>query len=94
MVPMWSRASRFSNPYAFFALDVLYALMFLITAIAIGVWNGKGISEGAKEAKKDASCDTFKYGSASKCSLSKATVGLSVVVLYVYPYVQSKWNRT
>ncbi|KAF2647178.1 hypothetical protein K491DRAFT_723649 [Lophiostoma macrostomum CBS 122681] len=84
MVPMWSRASRFANAYAFFAIDVVYALCWIISAITVGVWNGKGIRDGAKEQKKNASCDTFKYGSATKCSLSKATVGLAVVVFFLF----------
>jgi hypothetical protein len=92
---MWSRAARFANAYAFFAIDVVYALMWIISAIAVGVWNGKGIREGAKEQKKDESCDTFKFGSASKCGLSKAVVGLAVVVLYVpFPSALSSISQT
>lgn len=53
----------------------------------MALWNSSGIKEGAKDKKipDDArNCTTFKWGSESKCNVSKASVGVGVVVLYVY----------
>lgn len=84
MVPMWSRASRFSNPYAFVSLDALYTILWFAAFIAIAVWNSTGIKEGAKDKKlgeNDGNCTTFKFGPEDKCNLSRATVGFGVVIL-------------
>ena len=84
MVPMWSRAQRFANAYAFLAVDALYTILWFAAFVAVSVWNGHGIVEGAKEKKipdNERNCTTFKYGSESKCNVSKATVGIGAVVL-------------
>lgn len=84
MVPMWSRCARFANAYAFLALDALYTILWFAAFISIAVWNSKGIKEGEKEKKikeGDGNCTTFKYGPEIKCNLSRATVGMGVVVL-------------
>ncbi|KAF2868296.1 hypothetical protein BDV95DRAFT_642912 [Massariosphaeria phaeospora] len=88
MVPMWSRAARFANAYAFLALDALYTVLWFAAFIAVAMWNSKGIREGAKDKKLDANdgnCTTFKFGNESKCSVSRATVGFGAVVLYLTP---------
>ncbi|KAF2181695.1 hypothetical protein K469DRAFT_713298 [Zopfia rhizophila CBS 207.26] len=83
MVPMWSRAIRFANAYAFVALDGLYTLLWFAAFIAIAMWNSKGIEEGAKDKKineNDGNCTTFKFGPEEKCKLSRATFGFAVVI--------------
>jgi hypothetical protein len=84
MVPMWSRAARFANAYAFLSLDAIYTILWFSAFISIAMWNSKGVKEGAKERKlseSDANCTTFKYGPEEKCKLSRATVGMGAVVL-------------
>ena len=86
MVPMWSRAARFVNAYAFLAVDALFTILWFAAFIAVALWNSYGIREGAKEKKvsdNDRNCTTFKYGSESKCKVSKATVGIGAMILYV-----------
>jgi hypothetical protein len=93
MTAMWSRTVRFANAYAFFAVDALYAVLWFSAFISVAVWNSKGISEGEDEAAKKAKdgkdpptgCAAFAYGEEAKCTLSKATVGFGVVILYVTP---------
>lgn len=84
MVPMWSRAARFANAYAFLTLDALYTVLWFAAFISIAMWNSQGIKEGEKEKKikeGDGNCTTFKYGPETKCKLSRATVGMGAVVL-------------
>lgn len=84
MVPMWSRASRFANAYAFLAVDAVYMILWFAAFVAVAIWNSHGIKQGAKEKKvadDDRSCATFAYGSESKCTVSKAAVGMGVLIL-------------
>ncbi|KAG9776885.1 hypothetical protein KCU88_g4712, partial [Aureobasidium melanogenum] len=83
MVPMWSRARRFANVYAYATLDGLSVILWLSAwaAVASYVASGKG-----KGDKKDASgCDNFKYGSPGRCKLSEAIIvfGVFEMVLFV-----------
>lgn len=86
MVPMWSRAWRFANVYAYAALDVLFTILWLAAAIAVGVWQADGVSKGAGKDGKDSGdgCDNFAYGSSSKCSTAKASVGFGVIVFLLF----------
>jgi hypothetical protein len=84
MVPMWTRAKRFANAYAFLSLDALYTIFWFAAFVAIAMWNAKGIKEGAKDKKipdGEGNCTTFKWGPEDKCKLSRATVGMGAVVL-------------
>lgn len=86
MVPMWTRAVRFANAYAFLAVDALYTIFWFSAFIAIAMWNSRGIKDGAKDKKVpegEGNCTTFKWGSEAKCKLSRATFGFGVVVWYV-----------
>ncbi len=77
MVPLWSRARRFSNVYAFASVDGLSVILWLSAwaAVASYVTSGKG-----KGDKKDASgCDNFKYGSPGRCKLSEAIIVFGVI---------------
>jgi hypothetical protein len=85
---MWSRAARFANAYAFLAVDALYTVLWFAAFIAVALWNSSGIKQGAKERNipdNERNCTTFKWGSESKCNVSKASVGVGVVILYVLP---------
>ncbi|KAF2263864.1 hypothetical protein CC78DRAFT_261531 [Lojkania enalia] len=87
MVPMWSRASRFSNVYAFLSLDALYTVLWFAAFIAVAMWNSSSIRDGEKDRKikeGDGNCTTFRPGPESMCNLSKATVGLGVVVFIFF----------
>ncbi|KAF2798377.1 hypothetical protein K505DRAFT_267742 [Melanomma pulvis-pyrius CBS 109.77] len=87
MVPAWRRTRRFANAYAFLALDALYTLLWFAAFIAVAMWNSNGISGGAVDAgasEKDGNCTTFRFGSESKCKLSRATVGFGVVVFIFF----------
>lgn len=84
MVPMWSRAARFANAYAFLSIDAVYTVLWFAAFISIAMWNSKGLREGAKEENGDednGNCTTFKFGPEAKCKLSRATVGMGAVVL-------------
>lgn len=84
MTPMWSRAQRFANAYAFLAVDALYTIFWFAAFIAVAMWNSSGIIDGAKERKipdDQRNCTTFKWGSESKCKVSKSAVGIGVVIL-------------
>lgn len=87
MVPMWTRAIRFANAYAFVAVDVLYTIFWFSAFIAIAFWNSKGIRQGAIDKKIDknsGNCTTFAYGPEGKCKLSRATFGFGVVIWILF----------
>ncbi|KAF2738592.1 hypothetical protein EJ04DRAFT_509475 [Polyplosphaeria fusca] len=87
MVPMWSRASRFANAYAFLALDALYTIFWFAAFVSVAVWNTAGIRDGEKEKKikdGDGNCSTFAPGPEDMCTLSRATVGLGAVVFIFF----------
>lgn len=105
VVPMWSRAWRLNNVYAYAAIDLLFALLWFAASIAVAVWNANGIAKGkttssdsdetsksttkflfsrADTTKKDGTCNSFAYGSAVKCSVSKATVGFGIIVFLLF----------
>jgi len=82
MVPMWSRARRFANVYAYASLDGLSVVLWLSAwaAVASYVSTGKG-----KGDKKDASgCDNFKYGSPGRCELSEAIIVFGVLEMLLF----------
>lgn len=83
MTPMWNRALKFANAYAFVAADALYTIFWFSAFIAIAFYNSSGIKQGAKDRKldeRDGNCTTFKWGSESKCKLSRASFGIAVVI--------------
>jgi len=82
MVPMWSRAQRFSNVYAFATLDGLSAFLWLSAwaSMASYVASGKGKGDNHKKS----GCDNFKYGSPGRCELSTATTILGVIIMVLF----------
>lgn len=98
MVPMWSRAWRLNNVWAYASIDVLSALLWFAASVAVAVWNSRAIAKGKsttteentttkradESVKKDGTCESFAYGSATKCSISKATVGFGVIVFFMF----------
>ena len=91
MVPMWTRAWRFANVYAYAALDLLFTILWFAAAIAVGVWEAGGVKKGTNKQQgpqgKDSGsggCSTFAYGSAAKCETSKASVGFGVMIFLLF----------
>lgn len=66
-------------------IDTLFTILWFAASIAVATWNNAGIREGEKKdgEKKLKGCAAFAYGPESKCKLSKATVVMGVVILYV-----------
>ncbi|KAF2841598.1 hypothetical protein M501DRAFT_928620 [Patellaria atrata CBS 101060] len=87
MVPIYTRAAKFVNAYAFAAVDILYTIFWFSAFVAVATWNSAGIRQGARDAKideGDGNCTTFAYGEESKCNLSKTTVGFGVVIFIFF----------
>lgn len=82
MVPMWSRARRFSNVYAFATLDVFSVVLWLSAWAAVASYVVAGKGKGKND--KASGCDNFGSGSPGKCKLSEATVVLGVVVMLLF----------
>lgn len=82
MVPMWSRARKFANVYAFASLDALSVLLWLTAWAAVASYLDSGKGKGDK---KDAEgCDNFKYGSPGRCKLSGALVAFGVIQMLLF----------
>ncbi|EEH46552.2 uncharacterized protein PADG_02650 [Paracoccidioides brasiliensis Pb18] len=86
-VPMWPRTRRFGNAYAFAAIDVLFAVLWFASWVAVASYVGAGKKEGEKDKKnKDRNgCDAFAFGSPAKCRLSTGTavLGVGVCLLFI-----------
>lgn len=52
MVPMWTRAWRFANVYAYATIDILYAILWFAASIAVAVWNGQHVSSPSNNGKR------------------------------------------
>ncbi|KAK5458048.1 hypothetical protein LTS15_004127 [Exophiala xenobiotica] len=82
MVPMWSRARRFANIYAFACLDGLAVILWLSAWAVVASYVAAGKGKGDKE---DASgCDNFKYGSPGRCKLSETIIVFGVFEMLLF----------
>ena len=82
MVPMWSRARRFSNVYAFAILDGASILLWLTAwaSTASYVASGKGRGDDTKKT----GCENFKFGSPGRCKLSTGITVLGVFIMLAF----------
>ncbi|KMP03160.1 hypothetical protein CIHG_02519 [Coccidioides immitis H538.4] len=87
-VPIWPRARRFGNPYAFATVDGLYTFLWFTAWVAIATYVGSGKAAGSNDEdnKKDGKtgCDAFAYGSPAKCTLSTGTAVLGAFVFLLF----------
>ncbi|EMC97702.1 hypothetical protein BAUCODRAFT_51291, partial [Baudoinia panamericana UAMH 10762] len=88
MVPMWTRAWRFANMYAYAIVDLVCAILWFIAFIAVAAWNSSGVRKGdgdkGNSSEENGSCSHFAYGSKIKCLASKASVGFGVIVCLLF----------
>jgi translocation protein SEC72 len=82
MVPMWSRARRFSNVYAFATLDALSVVLWLSSWAAMASYVSEGKGKGENE--KATGCDNFKFGSPGRCKISEGIIILGVVIMSAF----------
>ncbi|EEP79472.1 conserved hypothetical protein [Uncinocarpus reesii 1704] len=87
-VPIWPRARRFGNPYAFASVDGFYAFLWFTAWIAIATYVGTGKAKGEDDEdnkkKGRTGCDAFAYGSPAKCTLSTGTAVLGAFVFLLF----------
>ncbi|KAI9374610.1 hypothetical protein BJX61DRAFT_532250 [Aspergillus egyptiacus] len=91
-VPMWPRARRFGNVYAFATVDCLFALLWFTAWVCLASYVAQGKSEGKEEGdqqdnqneEEKSGCDNWKYGSATKCKISTATTVLGVAIFVLF----------
>ncbi|OJJ48212.1 hypothetical protein ASPZODRAFT_150489 [Penicilliopsis zonata CBS 506.65] len=86
-VPMWPRARRFGNVYAFATIDCLFTIFWFSAWVAVADYVAEGKSKGKTDSKSG--CDAWSYGSASKCEISTATVILGVVIFLLF--IATSW---
>lgn len=82
MVPMWSRARRFSNVYAFATLDALSIVLWLTAWAAMASYVSEGKGKGDK--KDESGCDNFKLGSPGRCKISQGVIVIGVFVMLAF----------
>jgi translocation protein SEC72 len=82
MVPMWSRARRFSNVYAFAALDAFSVVLWLSAWAAMASYVGDGKGKGEND--KASGCDNFKFGSPARCKISQGIIILGVILMLTF----------
>ena len=82
MVPMWSRARRFANVYAFATLDVLSVILWLSAWAAVASYVSSGKGKGKNTGKSG--CDNFKYGSPGRCKLSETIIVFGVFEMLLF----------
>ncbi|KAL1962604.1 hypothetical protein VTN77DRAFT_9397 [Rasamsonia byssochlamydoides] len=83
-VPLFPRARRFGNVYAFATIDCIFVILWFSAWVGVASFVGEGKSKGEAEQKNSknpkSGCDAFAYGSAAKCEISEGTVILGVIV--------------
>ncbi|KAK4868107.1 hypothetical protein LT330_007305 [Penicillium expansum] len=57
-VPMWPRARRFGNVYAFACVDILYSILWLSAWICLASYVAQGKSKGSSSDSKTSSSDS------------------------------------
>jgi translocation protein SEC72 len=84
-VPLFPRARRFGNVYAFATVDGVFVILWFSAWVAVASYVAEGKSKGENSQPSDkpkkTGCDAFAYGDAAKCELSTATVILGVIIL-------------
>lgn len=78
MVPMWSRAQKFANVYAFAVLDGVSIILWLSAWASMASYVASGKGKGGDN--KKSGCDNFKYGSPGRCKLSTGVTILGVML--------------
>ncbi|KAK5116791.1 hypothetical protein LTR62_007465 [Meristemomyces frigidus] len=88
MVPMWSRAWRFANVYAYTSIDLVFFILWFAAFVGVAHWNssgGKGDSaQGHPVTTSTGACGHFAWGSMAKCQVSEATVGFGVIITLLF----------
>ncbi|EPS39653.1 hypothetical protein H072_6568 [Dactylellina haptotyla CBS 200.50] len=79
MTPRWPRTVKFSHPIAQTVLCFLSTILWFAGFVSLAVHNNNGINMG-----KDKNCATTVYGTPRICEISKAAVGLGVVVFLAF----------
>jgi translocation protein SEC72 len=82
MVPMWSRAQRFANIYAFAALDAASVVLWLSAWAAMASYVSEGKGKGEND--KASGCDNFKFGSPARCKISQGVIFLGVLLMLAF----------
>ncbi|KAF7716460.1 Uncharacterized protein PECH_003866 [Penicillium ucsense] len=89
-VPMWPRARRFGNVYAFATVDMLWAVFWFSAWVGVAsyVAQGKSIGKSSDNSKNNATkktgCDNWAYGSASKCNVSTGITIVGVIIFVLF----------
>ncbi|KAK3676414.1 hypothetical protein LTR78_003690 [Recurvomyces mirabilis] len=88
MVPMWSRASRFANVYAYTAIDLAFTIFWFAAFVAVAVWNNSGNQikdeKDQKQASGTGTCGKFAHGSVAKCEVSRASAGFAFITCLLF----------
>lgn len=77
---------------------MLFTILWFAAFVAVAAWTNSGIRNGEKDdknkEKKLTGCAAFAYGVEGKCKLSKATIGLGVLILcvpfFIISYLRSE----
>jgi translocation protein SEC72 len=96
MVPMWSRARKFQNVYAYAGLDMLSIILWLSAWAAMASYVSQGKSEGSdggdggnENEDQGSGCDNFAFGSPGRCQLSTGVTILGVFIML--GFVGTSW---
>lgn len=84
MVPMFSRSRRFSNMYAFAALDVISIILWLSAWASMASYVSGGKGKGDNKDKDKTGCDNFAFGSPARCKISQGIIILGVILMLAF----------
>ncbi|KAJ6130682.1 hypothetical protein N7512_003462 [Penicillium capsulatum] len=84
-VPMWPRARRFGNVYAFATVDLVYTVFWFSAWVCLASDKDKSKTTRANHDKSSkGSCSDWAYGSEVKCNISTATTIIGVVIFLLF----------
>jgi hypothetical protein len=88
VVPMWSRLWRLNSAYAYAIVDILFCILWFAASVAVAVWNASELNEPSTPKRDDSDktppTKSYACGGIARCKVSKASVGLGLVLCFLF----------
>ncbi|KAF3923581.1 hypothetical protein ABW21_db0200867 [Orbilia brochopaga] len=94
MTPRFPRTVQYSHPIAQTVLCFVSSIVFFAGFVTLAVHNNEGISKGEVKDGESKTCKTTAYGTPTSCEISKAAIGLGVVVFIAFAVTTGMYAYT
>ncbi|KAK6353681.1 hypothetical protein TWF696_005643 [Orbilia brochopaga] len=94
MTPRFPRTIKYSHPIAQTVLCFVSTIIWFAGFVSLAVYNNEGISKSEVEEGESKSCATTAYGTPTSCEISRAAIGLGVVVFLAFAVTTGMYAYT